>query len=183
MYILFDLSLLTIKYCGNRFFVLPLPAKHNEVRLAFPSGKRVCTPKSLSRLMAVKTTLNKSDSLRPNRSIANLHEGRGESRKAFSPFFSQCYKLCAGTPGGLPPTMRRRIGVGAGCHFRLVPAHRVRAFVGCPGCFRFVRLATRRLPSRRPKKKDRGQPMADMYNPKHPKNYGKRKHASRSRPW
>ena len=57
---------------------------------------------------------------------------------------------CVVAPGGLPPTMRRRIGVVAGCYFRLVPAHRVLAFVGCPSYFRRVRLATRRLPPRRP---------------------------------
>ena len=71
---------------GSRiFFYLCSKAQRSE--MVFPNGKRVCTPKSLSRLMTVKTTLNKSDSLRPNRLITNLHKGRGASRKAFSPFF------------------------------------------------------------------------------------------------
>ena len=79
---LFRNRLIGCFYSKNYLF-----SKAQRSEMAFPNGKRVCTPKSLSRLMAVKTTLNKSDSLRPNRLITNLHKGRGASRKACSPFF------------------------------------------------------------------------------------------------
>ena len=81
---------------------------------------------------------------------------------------------CVVAPGGLPPTMRRRIGVVAGCHVFLVPARRVLPFVGCPGCFRRVRLATRRLPPRRPKKKIGDSRLRICITPQNPNNYGKR---------
>ena len=90
---------------------------------------------------------------------------------------------CVVAPGSTLPTMRRRIGVVAGCYFRLVPARRVQAFVRRPGCFRRVRLATRRLPPRRPKKKIGDSCWRSCITPQHPNNYGKRKHVARSCPW
>lgn len=67
-------------------FFCTFAGKAQRSEMAIPFGKRVCTPKSLSRLRAVKTTLNNSDSLRSNKLIANLHKGRGVSLTTRSPF-------------------------------------------------------------------------------------------------